>query len=318
MYLRSENFLKVQKTVDRQQLLQPKNPAKPVKTYTRTDVFSQRQTFPYKATTKMLYWQYMLKGHEMPAYALDGGSRKRKGPKRVIARAWYEGNLVPGYVKQETGVGYFAFENDVVITRDEFEVLVSTDVESFAWATNFSSEVPELPPCALKGGCTFLSVPLYIGCVTIHGVELCGHIKNRRCYVALDTKQVVESDQFCILVDLTNETLCAETVATAEIENISSDTDSEINIFPVISDDRTISENEAVQAATSVAINRPKRDNEIGYENRSPINFVELSRQFEEETSAKNENMSKIDHEAYLAGMSDDDLADYLANGGTL
>ncbi|CAB3360425.1 Hypothetical predicted protein [Cloeon dipterum] len=93
-----------------------------------------------------------------------------------VARAWHEGELLPGYVWDD--LGYFCYKGNMIskpLTR--CQILVSHQV---GFAEPYQCE----PKDCLPVGCDAGKKHLYMGIFLVNGVQLCGEVRDGVCNIA--------------------------------------------------------------------------------------------------------------------------------------
>ncbi|CAB3385237.1 Hypothetical predicted protein [Cloeon dipterum] len=109
-----------------------------------------------------------------------------------VARTWHRGHLLPGYVRLDSRVGYFAHRREVV-KKSEYHLLFDG---SLGW--HEIEEGDPVPENAVKVGWTCRE-PLFLGKADVNGVELFGTVASSVCSIATD-EGVLETRRFSILV----------------------------------------------------------------------------------------------------------------------
>ncbi|XP_065346795.1 uncharacterized protein LOC135944038 [Cloeon dipterum] len=120
------------------------------------------------------------------AEAFVGGYDKEDQP-IFVARAWHEGDLIPGKANPAQGNAFISWSGKEE-SKDNFEILTG---KNFFWQTFYASE-KNAPEDAVVGGHTNDGESLYVGKVHIDGANSIGKIQlsHASCYVPWEGKEL--------------------------------------------------------------------------------------------------------------------------------
>ncbi|CAB3385878.1 Hypothetical predicted protein [Cloeon dipterum] len=93
----------------------------------------------------------------------------------LLARAWHEGNRLPGYVSSNGRVGHFAHEGQVLEKQSEFEIF--NGGSHIFWKPHRIGH--DLHSDAFQVGKTVQNEPLFVGRLRINGTNVYGQRKLR-------------------------------------------------------------------------------------------------------------------------------------------
>uniref|UniRef100_A0A1B0D3A9 Uncharacterized protein n=1 Tax=Phlebotomus papatasi TaxID=29031 RepID=A0A1B0D3A9_PHLPP len=122
---------------------------------------------------------------QIPPNAVEGGY-EHNNVKVYIARAFHEGDLLPGKFIPNRRVAYVSYKGKEHIKTEYIEVLNSTSV---SWVPSSNGNVPYN---AVMGGYTTEGEPLYVGRAVHDGLLIPGKIHPSRetLYIPYDGKEL--------------------------------------------------------------------------------------------------------------------------------
>ncbi|CAB3384239.1 Hypothetical predicted protein [Cloeon dipterum] len=140
----------------------------------------------------MASWLNVREGRTVDTLSVAPEFRVNGEAPNCIARAWIDDNLVPGYVRLSSHVGFFVHQGQVV-TKKEFQLFLNGNLEWLEY-----EQGQPLPLEALQVGRTAQNEPLFVGNVEVEGVVMYGKVQGHVCYVATDSG-VIERTSFLLL-----------------------------------------------------------------------------------------------------------------------